>query len=352
MVVEGGRQVWIARGEGYTIFQAVRDMALKVPRRLYWAHCTAVIVGEQAARSGLTAILDFGDRDAELRRGTNILVVRGRAEEIIIESEGSLEQTVGMEIVGLKKVASIDGHSRVTSIHEVLLDLAAPGADPFTGSVEIKDNPALVGTDAGGGQGGGASSGGSSGEGQPTKFLRLAGLAQLRHDRLADFLDPTEARGLLWVRGGIASGIINVKSPSDFKGQPAWVALEVLRVSQGIEVQARENRPEITVKVNMELSLAQQSSPGDLTMPAPALSMERQAATVVANEIQAVVAKAKSLNVDPFAFGEAIHQQQPKLWKELEKDWPQGLKDLDIKVECKARIRRSALSGKGPQENP
>ena len=78
VVVEGGRQVWIARGEGYTIFQAVRDMALKVPRRLYWAHCTAVIVGEQAARSGLTAILDFGDRDAELKRYISWLLGAGQ----------------------------------------------------------------------------------------------------------------------------------------------------------------------------------------------------------------------------------------------------------------------------------
>ncbi|MDI3522311.1 MAG: spore germination protein, partial [Bacillota bacterium] len=213
------RQVWVARGQGYTVFQAIRDMAAKVPRRVYWAHCTVVIVGEETARAGITEVLDFWDRDPEARRSANILVCRGRAEDLIVDSQGSLEKTVGLEVVGLKKVVRANAHSRVSSINEFLVAMAAAGADPITGGVELKAVPEPPGLARGGGEGGqgGAGSAGSGGSegggGRPVRILRLKGMALFRKDKLVGFLEPAEARGLNWVRGDFASTIINVRCP-------------------------------------------------------------------------------------------------------------------------------------------
>lgn len=344
------RQVWVAQGEGYTVFQAVQDMALKVPRRAYWAHCTAVILGEEAARAGVREVLDFWDRDAEARRSANILVARGRAEDIITGSQGSLERTVGLEVVGLKRTIQAEGHSRVFTIHEFLVDLSAPGSDPLTTVIELRPvpQPSEPGRGGGGDGGGGQASGGT----QPLRTLRLHGLALFRKEKLVGFLEPSEARGLLWVRGGISSTILNVKCPPAASKQSVQVALELFRVGKNLEVKEKEGKPELTVKIKTELGLANQGCPGDLTWPDPTRSLERQAATVIRNEIETAVAKAKSLGVDPFAFGEAINRQQPKLWRKMEKDWPQGLEDLTVRVESLAKIRRSALSSKAPQEKP
>lgn len=348
------RQVWVARGQGYTVFQAIRDMAAKVPRRVYWAHCTVVIVGEEAARAGITEVLDFWDRDPEARRSANILVCRGRAEDLIVDNQGSLEKTVGLEVVGLKKVVRANAHSRVSSINEFLVAMAAAGADPITGGLELKavpEPPGLAQGGGGGGQGGAGSAGGGGSEGgggRPVRILRLKSIALFRKDKLVGFLEPAEARGLNWVRGDFASTIINVRCPQHPDKKDDRVGLELFRVASRLEVKAREGRPEITVKVKTELALADQGCQGDLTKPEPRRSLERQAATVIRNEIEAAVGRAKTLGVDPFAFGEAIHRGQPRLWKQLEKDWPQGLKDLTVKVDSTAKIRRSALSTQAP----
>lgn len=339
------RQAWVVRGEGYTVFQAVRDMALKVPRRVYWAHCTAVVVGEAAARAGINEMLDFWDRDQELRRSTNILVCRGKAEDLIIGSQGSLEKTVGLEIAGLKRTARADAHSRITSIHEFLVALAAAGADPIATGLELKIMPEPPGLTHGGGEGGGGGK-------QPVHVLRLKGLALFRKDKLVGFFEPEEARGLNWAQGDMASTIINVQCPLHPTQKGDNVALELFRLGTKVEVEEKEGQPEVVVKVEAELGLADQGCPGDLTTPEHTYSLERQAATVIRNEIEAAVNKAKSLGVDPFAFGEAIHRGQPKLWKKLEKDWPQGLKELTVKIDSRAKIRRSALSNTAPQESP
>lgn len=349
------RQAWVVRGEGYTVFQAVRDMALKVPRRVYWAHCTAAIVGEEAARAGINEMLDFWDRDAELRRSTNILVCRGKAEDLIVANQGSLEKTVGLEVTGLKKTARVNAHSRITSIHEFLVDLAASGADPVAAGLELKVMPEPPGLTPGGGEGGGSQRGSGEGGGggkQPVHVLRLKGLALFRKDKLVGFFEPEEARGLNWVQGDMASTIINVQCPLHPKQKGDNVSLELFRLGTKVEVEEKEGRPEVVVKVKAELGLADQGCPGDLTKPGPTRSLERQAATVIRNEIEAAVAKAKNLGVDPFAFGEAIHRGQPKLWKNLEKDWPQGLQELTVEVDSRAKIRRSALSNTAPQESP
>ena len=86
------RQAWVVQGQDYTILGALRDMALKVPRRVYAAHISAIIIGEEMARQGILEFLDLWERDAEARLITKILICRGRAEDVLVSSAGGLER--------------------------------------------------------------------------------------------------------------------------------------------------------------------------------------------------------------------------------------------------------------------
>ncbi|HHT71973.1 MAG TPA: Ger(x)C family spore germination protein [Firmicutes bacterium] len=341
------RQVWIAQGQGYTLLGALRDMALKVPRRVYVAHTSAILIGEEVSRQGIFEFLDLWELDAEARIITNLLVCRGKAEDVLIGSQGSLEKSVGLELAGLRRFCPVNGHSTILSVHEFVSLLEAKGADPFTGVVELRAVPMMP-------TAGGKSSGSAGAEEMKTKettlALRLKGLALFRDDKLVAFAEPTEVRGILSLQGKIANTILYVKATADKSRKDNTVAIEVFRLKKQIKVEEKEGRPVLTIKVTAEIALAEQAYRGDLMQADDYLFLEKQAATVIKNEAEQAIQLAKRLGVDPFSFGEIIRRQNKRLWQKLEKKWPQALQDLEISIDTRAKVRRSGLTGVPPLE--
>ena len=341
------RQVWIAQGQGYTLLGALRDMALKVPRRVYVAHTSAILIGEEVSRQGIFEFLDLWERDAEARIITNLLVCRGKAEDVLIGSQGSLEKSVGLELAGLRRFCPVNGHSTILSVHEFVSLLEAKGADPFTGVVELRAVPMMP-------TAGGKSSGSAGAEEMKTKettlALRLKGLALFRDDKLVAFAEPTEVRGILSLQGKIANTILYVKATADKSRKDNTVAIEVFRLKKQIKVEEKEGRPVLKIKITAEIALAEQAYRGDLMQADDYLFLEQQAATVIKNEAEQAIQLAKRLGVDPFSFGEIIRRQNKKLWQKLEKKWPEALQDLEISIDTRAKVRRSGLTGVPPLE--
>ena len=293
------RQVWIAQGQGYTLLGALRDMALKVPRRVYVAHTSAILVGEEVSRQGILEFLDLWELDAEARIITNLLVCRGKAEDVLIGSQGSSEKSVGLELAGLRRFCPVNGHSTILSVHEFVSLLEAKGADPFTGVVELRAVPMMP-------TAGGKSSGSAGAEEMKTKettlALRLKGLALFRDDKLVAFAEPTEVRGILSLQGKIANTILYVKATADKSRKDNTVAIEVFRLKKQIKVEEKEGRPVLTIKVTAEIALAEQAYRGDLMQADDYLFLEKQAATVIKNEAEQAIQLAKRLGVDPFSL--------------------------------------------------
>ncbi|HHV07000.1 MAG TPA: Ger(x)C family spore germination protein [Firmicutes bacterium] len=332
------RQVWIAQGRDYTILGALREMALKVPRRVYAAHTSAILIGEEVARQGILEFLDLWERDSEARINTEILACRGKAEEIIIGSQGGLEKSVGLELSGLKRFAPVNGHSTILSVHEFIAFLGQKGADPFTGVVELRTVPSI------------STAGGGKSSGSTAQALRLKGLALFRDDKLMGFADPTESRGILAIQGKIASTILHVQATVDENQKDNTVALEVNKLKKQIKIEENEGQPIIKIKITAEMGLAEQAYHGDLMQADDIRFLERQAATVISNEVEKAIQLTKNLGLDPCGFGEIMRRQKPKLWEQLEKNWPEGLRDIDVSLDSQARVRYSALTGLPPIE--
>ncbi|WP_334109835.1 Ger(x)C family spore germination protein, partial [Thermodesulfitimonas autotrophica] len=68
---------------GRTIFDAVRELSLIVPKRLFFAQNREVLFGEKLSREGLGKVLDFFDRSVDIRKLVYVLVVRGKMSEVM-----------------------------------------------------------------------------------------------------------------------------------------------------------------------------------------------------------------------------------------------------------------------------
>lgn len=314
----GGKEsaflVFSARGR--TVFAAIRNLTRVSPRRIWWGHNQVLVLGEAAARRGVLPALDFAARDGETRRLFWIVVTPGKARDILMQQPraGRIGALVLLDMLRARGSTSTSGAVRE---HEFMIMLSAPIA-ATAGLVTLAER---------------------DGAG-PSADFRLEGSAVFRQARLVGYLDATETRGMLWVRGRVRSGIIHVPCP----GAPQEpVGLEIVHASASIRPELIAGKPSVTVLIRQEANLGDKAclvslkGPEDFTLLA-----ERQERAIRA-EVNAALRRARELGTDVFGFGVRIQQELPAVWRDLEDGWESHFRTLPVKVQVEAKVRRQGL---------
>lgn len=329
------RAFWLVSSTGYTAFDAVRNFAMQSSRRFFWAHNRWLVIGEGMAREGLQDILDFFIRDGETRRTVRLAVFKGGKASDFLSTELEMERLSSEAYMGIIQNAST-GLSTVVdvNIHQFLLALASEGIEPVAIRAECIDR--LPGVDI---------------RGQMERHTvslapRITGAAVFKGPQLVGWLDQRQTRGYSWVAGKAKSGIIVIDRPED---ETKYVGIELIRANSKVKPEIVNGTPRITITIQAEGVVGDIEDMFLVTnTKAGVASMERRMATVIAHEINAALKEAQELGSDIFGFGRAIYRAHPKEWKQLRDTWnDQGFKELEVKLEVKAKIRRSGLTEVG-----
>ena len=315
----GGKAVWVVTSTGKTVFEAIRNATFEADRKLYFPHNKIIVIGEKAAKSGIAPLLDFYDRDPEGRLRPFMFIARGSAKDIL-EAEHGQERIPAKAIENLAKGTFATSKIPKVELFDILKIFAGKTSAPFIPgikTVEHKENEKIK------------------------KMVKLDETAIFKKDKLIGWFDGEETRGLLWVLGKVKSGIIVVKSP---KEEDKNVSLEIIRASSKVKPEIEDGNITITVEIKMEGNLGEQMSKVDLTKPDTFKELEIRLAVAIREEINAALDKAlKEWGTDIFKFGEEVHRKYPKEWKELEEKWDEECKNIDVKVEVEAKLRRVGM---------
>lgn len=323
--------------EGDTIFEAMREIAQESSRRMFFAHNQVIIISESLARErGVKEIMDFFERNPEIRRTTWLLIGRGDLATLLDEP-GRIEDLPAQRIVSI--IDQQDRYSRyaVLRLGDFLELLESESTHPFTAVVETIPNPAAPNAADGHGQSAGQVP-------QPLHNIRLYGTAVFRRDKLIGWLDPRESRGLQWLRNQVKGGDIDMPAPAA-KGKS--ISLEIIRSKTKLQPEIRDGQIYITVKIKEEGNLTETTGPLDLTNPETIRKLEQIQAATIQAEIEAALNKAQQeYGVDVFGFGEAVHRKYPREWKEMKKMWPELFPGVQVQFEIESKIRRTGLISK------
>lgn len=341
------RNAVLSSDRGDTIFAADRKLALRLPRRSYVAHTTAVLVGEELARRGLKEVLDFLDRQQEFRRSTFILIARGPAREVLILTQGGLEATLGREIVGLNKWVRVSGFGFIPTIHDVIFELSVGAAAALIPVLELSPQPfpPIIGAATPGG----ATSGepGKQGAGRVAepeivRTVRLNGAGLFQHDKLVGWLDERQTRGWAWVRNKVSRAVLELQCPED----KSKISVEITEARGETKIQNQNGRLQGMVQVKVEGNLVEQQCFHDFTGEKAIKSLESQMAAAVTEEINSAIAQAKKVGTDVFDFGGALYRKEPRLWKQVQTRWDEDFKKLPVTIKVEAKLRRTGLTGR------
>ena len=203
----GSKGVWVLSSTGYTVFDAARNATMQSDRRLFFPQNKIIVIGEEMARTGISPLLDFFDRDPEPRRLSWLLIAKGKASDVI-HAQHEQEKIPAKAIEGMIKTSGGTSTAVNVNLNDFFKQLSSPPTDPVACRIEMINE-----------------------EESKNKKMRFTGAAVFKKDKLVGFLDRPETRGLNWVLGKVKSGIIVVKSP---KEETKNVALEIARASNKI----------------------------------------------------------------------------------------------------------------------
>ncbi|MHB8171770.1 MAG: Ger(x)C family spore germination protein [Thermincolia bacterium] len=318
---------------GKDVSEASRNLALEVPREIYWGHNIILIIGEEMARHGVNEILDYLARSPQPRETIWVMVTKGAAHSIL-EARTEMEQIPAQHIGYLvRNKAGI-----AVSLKDFLINLSDPDTNPIASKIEIVHKGKLINLP-------------ETGQPQPKGVdkaplprARLTGTAVFKYDKLVGFLNQSETRGLLWLRGEIKKGLITIACPNEKEKR---VSVNIVRGTTILEPKIEKGRLYIEAHMSMEGDLQEQQCAKDLTDRKNIALLEKALRKDIEararDTLKMVQHQYKS---DIFGFGLAIHRKYPAIWKELGPNWDRDFPKLQVKFKVEAKIRRSGLTTK------
>ncbi|MBE3581238.1 MAG: Ger(x)C family spore germination protein [Thermoanaerobacteraceae bacterium] len=324
--------------------EATRRLEEHIPRRVFWAHNRVIILGDGLARRGLQS-LDWFSRDRQMRLDTVVIITEGEARRVLDLPPG-IELNPGSIITGI-----LNSHVILrVELKDLFAMWQAKGDNPVVPRVVLLSPEEHSGskTQGGGDRQGGASQGGEGGgEGQKQEMdgpaaIRFDGAGVFKDDKLVGYLNHLETLGTMWLRGEVREGVITFNCPAHPEGQ---VAVRFYRTQTKVKPQVTGDKISFMVKITAEGDLTEHTCPDSLKDPAQLKVMEDALRRELERRVQAALNKAqKELKVDMFGFGEVLHREQPKLWRQVQDNWNEIFAGVEVRVESQMEVRRVGMT--------
>lgn len=306
----GEKSSVIISSTGDTVFDAVRNLILKSGRKLYYPHNTAIILGNEIAREGILPVLDFFNRDAEMRPLTWVLVTPGEAADIL-EAQSTLESLPAKQLDMMLKDFGATSKTVATTLLDTMKQLAYDSPGAVLSNLELDPN-------------------------NPKKTLLLNGAAVFQRDKLIGRLDHTETRGYLWSQGKVKSGVISIPCPGE---ENKKVAMEIKKANRKIESDIRDGQLKFTITVNIESRLAEQACLTDLGNPEKLMELKKSQGEVIEKEIRSIIDKAQEkYSTDILGFGTELSRKFPREWQKIKENWAEEFPKAEVDIVVNSKI--------------
>jgi len=315
---------------GNTLFEAFRKITTQLPRQPYFPHMILVVINEKLAEEdGLNEVMDWFERDHEPRTNANVLISRGADAKEILLIQPPIERVTARQLVSqTESLEQLLGESLVMDVDDVVRDLTSKGKELIVSGVEVRGDEEL------------ATKKETIQQSQPDGELVIKGIAMFSDAKLARWVEENEAKGLSWVLGRIQSTIDNVECD----GQEDAIAIETVKANSDVQSTIENGKPTIQVTIEQEGNLAEVNCAKDFTDPEAIDEIEGLLEETIKNTAEKAIDIAQEEEADVFGFGDAIHRQHPKIWKQYEENWHEFFATLNVDVQVHAHVRRSGMS--------
>lgn len=333
-----GSQAFVyPQGRGDTIREAINNINLHFDKKIFLAHTNLLIIGEEFAKRGVTDLMDFFMRDNEPREDMYIVVAKGVKAYDITGVRAGLGRASGNYLYDILNNFPYNAKSINISFAEKYRYFYDVGNNSVIGVVQLRE---IKQFDV------------EKRDKEPTKqILDVSGGAALKKDYLLGYFTGDEMIGFNFIVGEVRGGSIEFRTPDDSKEDITIIGhngklttINILKSKTKNKISINDGKIHLTVNVKLHGELNEINQAIDVSNFKTMARIEEACSEKVRELISATLDKGqKEFKQDNFSIGVAVHQQYPKLWKEIEKDWEDIFPEVTYDVNVKTTIVKSGL---------
>ncbi|WHY55580.1 Ger(x)C family spore germination protein [Peribacillus simplex] len=323
----------IYRATGDNVLELDSIASTKISRDMYFAHANLVVIGEELAKEeGLNNIFDAFERSPEFRATTRIVIARGVKARDIVEALTAIDKVSAEKVIKtIETTEKTQGKNISINLQEVIKNLLSTGKEPIISGFTVRGNT------------------GKEDKMENTMSSDIvanpnaAGIGVLKDGKLIDWLDGDKAIGSMWVLDRIE----NTNSNLDWEGKKDAITYQVIRQKTSISVKMENGKPKVFIKARAEGDIREANVPLNLTDTHVLIDLEKKLAKDLKKTMEDAIVRAQKNKSDIFGFGEIMHENHPKEWKKIEKNWDDvSFPKLEVDVQAETFIRRTGLRNK------
>lgn len=289
-------QITVYSRKGKTIHEALRDLTLKSPRRLYGNHLSKIVLSEEVASEGIQNILDIFNRVTEVRNEFVITIVKDDKASDVLKVLTSTE-TIPAEYVklSLKSADNNSGLTYTTKLDEFVSLYLKKGIDPTVPVLKIdkkskkgKTVDNITTTD-------------------PISKIVIDSLAVTNEGKFEAFLKKDEIIGYNYLRNQIQKMVIPVKC--DDKN---YASVSVQSNKTKSKIKKENNKYTVTFYINVNAIITEYNCSKKLTKTKTLESLEKRSEKKIKSYIKKAINKQKNTKGKFLGIERLIYLDYPK----------------------------------------
>jgi spore germination protein KC len=294
---------------GISLFDTFRDMLGRSSKAMWFENLQVIIISEDVVKKyGLSPVMDFWQRDAEMRWRAVVYITPGKAEKLL-EYQPPTGEAGGIYMAELARRQVKNPHlATVRSTLSFVSQGLAAGADIGLPCLE-----------------------------QEGKTVKIKGAAIFRKEKFIGYIDEYTIKGMRFIRGTEKGAVITFECPT----HPGnLVAFELFRHNTIVKPRVEGDNISFNIDIAMRGNLDEVQCQGkhDTTSPEYLKKAQQLIAEEVKKNIAHSLAVSQSTGVDLLYFKESLKAYEPKIWDKIKDRWDEVYPTLPVNVSVNAAI--------------
>lgn len=271
---------------GNNISEALSNITLKSPKKLYLGHLKLLIVSDTLAKSDINKISDYFLRNPSVSKNFTVLLSKDSKPEDILKNLKSDNSFPTGNILGSVEISStIQGSSNNIKFIKFMQDLVSEGKNPILPTIKNNNNNLII-----------------------------ENIGLFKDNKLIGYLNNDENIGYNFITDSIKSTTIDYKCDND-----KYISININNSKTEIKSKIVNNNPVIDLNVKCDAQVSEvncSNATNDLT------KIKKETEKRIYKIIDNVIKKTQEdFNSDIFGFGNYIYKNHYSYWKKIDKKW-------------------------------
>lgn len=290
-------QITVYTKEGDTVHEALRNITLKSPRKLYGNHLSKIVLSEEVAKEGIDNILDTFNRVTEVRNEFIITIVKEDKASDVLKVLTTTESIPAEYVkLSLKIADKTSGLTYATKLDEFISLYLKKGIDPVVPVLKI-DKKEKKGTTIN-----------NITTTNPISKIVIEDLAVTNKGKLETYLKNEEVIGYNFLRNQIQKMIIPVKCDDENN----YASISILKNKTKSSAEKKDNKYIINFNINSEAIITEYNCRKDLTDEKVIKELEKDTEKKIKRYIKKSLNKQKETKGKFLGLERIIYLDYPK----------------------------------------